>query len=303
MGNNNRTTNKLKGSTLFFIIIIFTVTQNQDKVMAQKNEFRSFDHQITLDSTKIKYIKKKQIFSFLMGNAANNFGYQKYEDGSVSSINCVKIIGNYAYLIDEKYNNLKRLNLIDGKMIVSDRNLVRNRTYLTSIGYINNTIYVFTTYDIVYLFDQELHYKKSVLLQNYRGDIYPYSENKDSLVVYKMDALTEGLFDIDHGLIKTTHTGIFNLIKIENNGKISNCKTKADHDMYDFLYGRENGSLGKEIPWKNKLLLNIYGVFYEMPYSFHNLNTYGCIDVDYTDKYVVCYKSSKAKLEVTICEY
>jgi len=298
MGNNNRTTNKLKGSTLFFIIIIFTVTQNQDKVMAQKNEFRSFDHQITLDSTKIKYIKKKRIFSFLMGNAANNFGYRKYNDGSVSSVNCVKIIGNYVYLIDEEQNNIKRLNLTDGKMIVSNRNLVRDRTCLTSIGYINNTIYIFTTFNIVYLFDKGLHYKGSIFLQNYRGAIYPYSENKDSLVVYNIDAW-------DDALGETKKTGILSLIKINNNGRISNIKINADNDIFEFLNGKQNGCPGEVIPWGNKLLLKIHDVSYEIPNNLYYLNKYNCscINVDYTEKCVVCYKASKAKLEVTICEY
>ena len=300
MKTNNKQ-HKLRCLILCFVIAMCF----QNSTIAQ-NITNNATNQIAVDTVNIKKLKKVRNFSYPIGNESNTFGYRKYNDGSVSSVNCVKLIGNYAYLIDDAHHNLKRLNLSDGKIIVSNKNLIPYRIVFSSLGYINQTIYVFSNYDVVYLFDEDIKYKKSIILSNYRN-AYPYSENKDSLVVYNMDALTDALFDGEkvgiHGLIKTKRTGILNLIKIGNDGKISNIKINADYNMYDFLYGKQNGYPGEEIPWENKFLLKIHDVFYEIPYSFRHLNRYGCIDVDNTNKYVICYKASKAKLEVTICEY
>jgi len=274
-----------------FVTVIFLCYRlnvwSQDKKVSTK------DNQITLDSTKIKYIKNKRTFVFPVGNNTNAFGFRTYpETGDIASISCIRIIDNSIYLIDGVFSNVKKISVNDGKLTVSE-NLKRDRTYLVSIGQLNNLLYIFTNAQIAYILDKNLQYKGSIILKDYNGDVNIYSEGKDTLTVFNIAAYWDDAY------------GKLNLIKfkVDVNGHCIPDTVPVDDDEFQYLERKSNGKESKEFIIGNKMFLRTKMFTYEISESLKDLNNYACIDVDYSDKYLVYFKVNSKRLKLTVLEY
>jgi len=179
--------------------------------------------------------------------------------------------------------------------------LKRDRTYLSSMGYLNNSLYIFSDFNTIFKLDLDLDFKNLIFLKDYNGEIYVYSENEDKLIFYSL--YTFSLEGNGNDLVKSDDITKTLFMNIDKNG---DCKP---YYLAKELVGSKNllqtpqEKAGYEIKFKGKLYFQTNNFAYEIPESFKNLNDYSCLDVDYSDKYVVRFKTNNKRVEILVCEY
>jgi len=279
--------------TLFVIITALIFFKNQNGIVAQNIRVLTIDKKdVKLNTAKIKHLKSTRKFVYPIGKSVDTFGYHYYpETGEISSVECIRIIDNSIFLIDQVHKVIKKINLIDGKLTVSN-SLKRDRTYMTSIGFLNNSLYVFTNAGIAFNLDMDLHYKSSISMKDYNGDVYIYSESEDELIVYSLYASMSN-DKIDQTLY----------YKINKNGQCAPYYIQKKSYKLDQFYQTPQGYAGGEIQVENKLYFQTNNFAYEIPESFKKLNDYSCLDVDYSNKYVVHFKVNNKRIEIIVYEY
>ena len=162
---------------------------------------------------------------------------------------------------------------------------------MNSIGYLNNSMYVFTNFNVVFNLDLNLNYKGSIPLKDYNGDVYVYSESKDELIFYSLYTFTP--VNNDKKLF----------MKIDKSGQCVPYYIKKNKDQLTNLYQMPQGQAGYEIQVGQKIYFQTNNFAYEIPESFRRLNDYTCIDIDYSDKYVAFFRVNDKKIEITVYEY
>jgi len=293
--NRNIMSEKRRLSKIIYVFVIITSLiffKNQNGIFAQNIRVLTIDKgDVKLNISKIKHLKNTRKLVYPVGKSVNTFGYHYYpESGEITSVECIRIKDNSIFLIDEVHNVIKRINLNDGKLTVSN-SLKRNRTYLTSIGFLNNSLYVFTNFDKVFNLDMDLNFKESFIMKDYNGDVYVYSESKDELIIYSLYA-----FSMNDSIATQ-------FVRINKNNQYSLFPINVNRDKLRKLYQKPQGRAGAEIQLGNILYFQTNDFTYEIPESLKKINNYSCVDVDYSDNYIVSFKANNKRVEIIIYEY
>jgi hypothetical protein len=162
---------------------------------------------------------------------------------------------------------------------------------LGSIGYFNNTIYIFTFLGRVHLLDRSLESKGSFFLPDYIGSVDIYNENLNYLTIYRnpddMFQNKEHKNFLKRMMIDKKNNYIFDTIILQSNESLSRLRKKV----------------GEEIKQDNKLIFKTTDSEYEIPYSINIEKDYDCKRIDYSDKYLVSFVVNKDVFKLTVFEY
>lgn len=274
----------------YFFLIILCITSILYSFGAN-SEYKKSSLLSDFDSTKIRLIKSRQTFTFPVSKNPSDFGYYVFPGtGEIFSVSSIRLINNAIYLTDASNSNIKKIDLNTGKLSVS-KSLKRDRTWLISLGYLNNQLYLITDRNIVYIMDLDLNYKRSILLKNFVGRIFLSFESPDSLVLTNMDDCyndKEGyLCPINYIIDKYDHC----------------VRDSTRPENFDLLLDRSSGIIAPEVIIKKKLFLNINDLLYEIPVSIENLNPYDCYNVDFSKGRLTYYEMNKNRIKIEVLDY
>jgi len=273
----------------FFLIIICII--NSLFSIGANSEYKKSSLLSDFDSTKIKLIKNRQTFTFPVSKNPSDFGYDVFfQTGEVTSVTSIRLIGNAIYLTDAKNSNVKKIDLNTGRLSVS-KPLKRNRTWLSSLGYLNNQLYVLTDFNIVYIMDLDLNYKRSILLSDFAGEVFVNYEKPDSLILTNM---------LNYYNDKDGDLCLINIIidKYDRCVRDSTCP-----ENFDLLIDRSSGIFAPEVTIRKKLFLNIHDLLYEIPVSIENVNHYACYNVDFSNGRLTYYEINKNRIKIEVLDY
>jgi len=273
----------------FFLIVICIM--NSLFSIGANSEYKKSSLLSDFDSTKIKLIKNRQTFTFPVSKNPSDFGYYVFPGtGEIFSVSSIRLIDNAIYLTDASNSNIKKIDLNTGKLSVS-KSLKRDRSWLISLGYLNNQLYLITNWNIVYIMDLDLNYKRSILLKNFVGRIFLSFESLDSLVLTNKD---------DGGNDKEGYDCPINYII----DKYDHCvRDSTRPENFDLLIDRFSGIFAPEVTIKKKLFLNIHDILYEIPVSIENVNSYDCYNVDFSKGRLTYYEMNKNRIKIEVLDY
>jgi len=99
---------KIAAHLLIIATLIFL--ENQNEIMAQNiRVMMNNTNEIKYDTTKIQHLKKIKRFVYPIGKNPSSFGYHYYpESGEIACVECIRVINNSIYLIDQVYKNIKK---------------------------------------------------------------------------------------------------------------------------------------------------------------------------------------------------
>lgn len=241
-----------------------------------------------LSSTK--QLKKTTTFYYQVNESTDSIGYKRFEDGEISSIVSLKIVGKQVFLSDPVHGNVKRIDLENRKLTASER-LDTDSSWLYNIAYFNNLLYVFTFRGKVYLLDKNLETKGTFFLPDFIGDIDVYSENMDSLVIYRNPSdiyQDNNRKDYLRRMIigKNNHYS-FDTISLEGEESLTRLRKET----------------GKEVRQGDKLVYETSKGKYEILDSIEIKKEYDCKRIDYSDDYLVTFEVNPKRLKLVVYEY
>lgn len=238
---------------------------------------------------EIKQIKRIKILYYQVNVNKDSIGYKKFKDGEISSIRSIKIVDKAAFLIDQVHNNIKKIDLTNGKLSSSEK-LDTDGSSLYNIAYFNDLIYVFTYRGRVYLLDEDLKRKGSFFLPNYIGDVDIYSANDDSLIIYRNSDIMQDKKLNDYlrrMIIDNKNNYSFDTISVNNEEFITRLRKET----------------GKEVEFGDKLIYKTSQGEYEIPENIEVKKNYDCKRIDFTDNYLVTFEVNPIYLKLVVYEY
>jgi len=281
--------NKVKYSIAPLLVLVFC-TINCHILIGQNSSSISAKN---LDSTHYKVIKSKQTFTFPIGEKIEDFGFKHFEDvGDISSVTSIRLIGHSIYLADQYHLNVKKIDLNTGELSVS-KSLNRKSTYLTTIGYLNNQLYILTNFNTIYVLDLDLNYLRTIFLKDYLGPVFVGSETPDTLTILNMVNSYNNKAG-DYCPIK---------MKIDKYDHCTLDSTEFNDEDFNSITEKSSGIIAPEITINKKMYLQINKFLYEIPESVSDVNDYNCSNVDYSNNQIVFFTINKSKIVINVLNY
>ena len=116
-------------------------------------------------------------------NCIDSIGYEKNNDGPDIGIISMILNKNDVYLADKYHGNIKRLNLVSGKMISSDILNSHHQPWINDICVFDQHLVVLSDLDTCYILNLDLNHVEYFTLE--RGDKF-FTKIGDSLYVYNL---------------------------------------------------------------------------------------------------------------------
>ncbi len=274
---------KPMSKSILVLLSFFLSSCNQQPTYIKEGE----NSQVT-----IKKLKSKNTFCYQIGENSDSFGYDVFEEtGEINSVVSIKIVNKYIYLSDAVHGNVKRLDLESGELIASEK-LDTDSSWINSLAYYNDLLYVFTFKGNVYLLDKNLKKKDKFFLNNYIGNINVFSEDEDGLKIYRHSP--NDIFQnksqeyyLKRIVVSKTNNYTFDTIPLNN-------------EEYLTLLRKE---IGKEVLVDNKLIFKTTNWKYEIPDSLSKNNDYDCRSIDYSKDYIVTFEVNPRLLKLIVYKY
>lgn len=245
-----------------------------------------------------KKIKNKKQFVYNINNAdTDSFGFMPVADDQALGIKSLLIYNNCAYLTDPFHGNVKKIDLVSG--IVKSSSILLNDKYfkICSITSFNNSLYVFSEKEDVFILDYDLTVKDQFKLDSkYKGDKDVYYIKQDTLVIFRPN---NDVVQLDNGQMQVS------LIKIDKKHSISReVLLYPDYETYKDLFPNIRGSKYLETKEQEKnYLITSYGKF-ELPEGLPNTSQYyDSKNMDFTFDKIVYFNITPEKVQITVCEY
>ena len=262
------------------------------------NSVGTKDDNSTIIKENYKKIKKKLQFVYNVNNAdADSFGFMPVIDDQALGVKNLLIHNNNAYLTDPFHGNVKKIDLVNG--IVKSSNILLNDKYfkICSITSFNNSLYVFSENEDVFILDNDLTVKDQFKLDSkYKGVKDVYYIKQDTLAIYRPN---NDVLQLDNGQMQVS------LIKIDKNHSISRkILLYPDYETYRDLLPNIRGYKYQEIKDQgNNYLITSYGKF-ELPEELPNTSMYyDSKNIDFTIDKIVYFSITPEKVQITVCEY
>lgn len=286
----------------FFIIYLTSCNGGNVKTRNKKEVITEYKQRWTSEKMKkefdkdIKKIKNIRQFKFLVNN--NDplcFGFELVPDDQAIGVRNILLVENSAYLTDPYHGNIKKVNLLDGKVLISSI-LDSNYTSLRMLAYMNYKIYVFTDRVNTFIIDTSLKKTDEFLMSNYRWGKDVFYQKEDVIVLYRpIDDVTQ----LTDRRLKVSLLKLFDGNKlVKDSVFFDNYKSFRDIEPNDRGVKYEEVTEGSF-----RYLVNAWGKYELKEQLPVTSKYYDSKNIDFTANRIVYYSVSPKEVIITIYEY
>jgi len=223
--------------------------------------------QPSLKEYSIKGIKKltnHRIFKF---NIGDTIGYKKLEDWpEFASAHSILLDGDYIYVGDNAFHNIKRINIKTGEIISNTKGIIEINDWIDETGMVNGHLFVLTGPKGFYEFNHDLS-----LIKKYDTPLYATSEvylfinstNYLEFRIYREPGIHsikvtkdyDVKFDVTKMIIDQAIDQGLKENKFKNKGKY--CRQVSENGKYYLLNEYSAYELVNNIKYDNDILKNL----------------------------------------------
>lgn len=234
---------------------------------------------INKDETRI--LKSKESYILKVDNKdKQSFGYMHYEDDMDVCIGSIFVDNNMIYFSDLYHKDIKAFDIIKGKLISSDYKFVWVKDFLVH----KNKVYVLDYDNYIKVLDSNLVLQKEKYKIGEDSQYFIRRKNKNLILKSNYRQFQDSIIYKAYDFQSIIH----------KNHKCIKFKDANFPDRVCYYY--------KEKMIANKRYLNVEGNYYEISYSFENID-YNAYNIFVENDRIVFAFISKEKVQVDVLHY
>lgn len=292
----------LKIKYLLLTIILYLVScngiipiENKNSDILHNDSFIVFQKK-ELNANFLKKIKSFKQFKYNVDNNSNKaIGFSLVQDDEALGIRGIILKDSFVYLSDPYFGNIKRINLNNGDLCISET-LTTNRFFsIRNLAVFNNNIYVFTDKEDFYILNFDLKILSQNKIENGKGIKDIFQTKEDTLIIYFSQ-------DIEQLYNKKINVSRAIILKDNNIKKDTVCFNNFEE--YSEWESNVRGIFYKTIYKDGKhYLLNEYGQFEINENLPSTSEYYNSKSIDFNSNTIVYFKTLPTELIICVYSY